>query len=349
MPDVVIVGAGIIGSAIALELSRRGMRTRVLERAVPGAESSSAAAGILAPHLDATGPDDATWRLGMSSLERYRGWVEAIQELSGLEVGYLAEGGVQALTGEHELDRELRGLAWQVDLGLAVEAIDRRRLESLLPGIDRKFACGLWFPNDATVDPRLLMRALPNAAKKAGADYLSGTTVRRIRIENGRAIGIELDDRTLDADVIIVAAGAWTSRIEGVPLPKDAIEPARGQMVALELSSRPFAPWVWTERGYLVPRRNGRVLVGATVERVGFDKSVTAGGIRSLLDAAIDLFPSFESAAIAETWAGLRPYSREPLIGGTEVRGLLLASGHYRNGITHAPVTAEMIADLVSA
>src|SRR5688572_26550702 len=119
MPDVVIVGAGIIGSAIALELSRRGVRTEVLERAVPGAESSSAAAGILAPHLDALGLDDLTWRLGMSSVARYRDWVDSIERLSDLEVGYLAEGGVQALLSEAELDREMRGLSWQIDAGVA--------------------------------------------------------------------------------------------------------------------------------------------------------------------------------------------------------------------------------------
>jgi glycine oxidase len=347
MADVVIVGAGIIGSAIALELARRGVRPCVLERAVPGAESSSAAAGMLVPHLDAHGPDDPTWRLGMASLSVYRAWVDRIQELSGVDVGYVAEGAVQVVESEERLERELHSLAWQREAGVAVEPIDRARLERMLPGIDRKLTCGLFFPADAQVDPRLLMRALPAAARSAGADYLSGTTVRRIVQRDGRVAGVELEDRTIEAGTVVIAAGAWTSAIEGVPLPKDAVEPARGQMVALELSSRPFAPCVLADRGYLVPRPSGRVLIGSTVERVGFDKSVTAGAVRSLLSAAIELFPSFEHAALVETWSGLRPYSREPLIGKTEVEGLLVAAGHHRNGITHAPVTAEMIVELV--
>src|SRR5688572_21370126 len=180
MADVVIVGAGIIGSAIALELSSRGIRCRVLERAVPGAESSSAAAGVLAPHLDASGPADPTWRLGMASLSRYRAWVERIEALSEIDVGYLAEGGVKVIGSQAELERELLQHDWQIEHGVSVKPIDRARLEALLPGIDRKFSCGLFFADDAQVDPRLLMRALPAAAKNAGAEYVSGTTVRRV-------------------------------------------------------------------------------------------------------------------------------------------------------------------------
>jgi glycine oxidase len=347
MPDVVIVGAGIIGSAIALELTGRNVRCRILERAVPGAESSSAAAGMLAPHLDAHGPDDLTWRLGTQSLARYAAWIDRVRNLSGADVGYLKEGGIQAILSEPDLEKELASLSWQAERGVRVERLDRSGMEKLLPGIDRKFSCGLFFPEDAQVDPRLLMRALSIATRNAGVEHVTGATVRRIQHERGKITGVELDDRTIGADVVILAAGAWTSTIPGVPLAKNAVEPARGQMVMLDLRRRPFAPSVWYQDGYLVPRSDGRVLLGSTVERVGYDKSVTAGAIHHLLGAAFGLFPSFSAASMIETWAGLRPYCDQPLIGKTEIDGLLVASGHYRNGILLAPITAELMADLV--
>ncbi len=349
MADVVIVGAGIIGSAVGLELAKRGVRTRILERAVPGAESSSAAAGMLAPHLEAHGPDSAGWQLGVESLKRYGPWVDEIRRLSGLEVGYLTDGGVRAIATEAELDQGMKEIAWQVARDVPVELLDRARLEAMLPGIDRRFAGGLFFGNEAQVDPRLLIRALSVATRRAGAEHLTGVTVRKIVTERGRVAGVELDDRTITADVVVLAAGAWTSLIPGVPLPKSAVEPARGQMLALDARRRPFGPFVWTSAGYLVPRTDGRVLVGATVERVGFDKSVTAGGIHGLLEAAIETFPTLRDAALIETWAGLRPYTEgdQPLIGKTDVEGLLVATGHYRNGILLAPITADMIADQV--
>lgn len=348
MADVVIVGAGIIGSSIALALQERGVSTLLLERAVPGAESSSAAAGMLAPHLEAHGPD-APYALGVESLARYPGWAERIKTLSGLDTGYQRDGAVRLLTEANADDAE-REIAWQIERDVPIERLDRRALERLVPGVATRFDAGLFFPREAQVDPRRLMRALSAATEQAGAEHLSGVTVRSILAEDGHATGVELDDRVLRATRIVVAAGAWTSLIPGSSLPKEAVKPARGQVVSLDAKKRPFAPFIWTEGGYLVPRPDGRVLVGATVELVGYDKSVTAGGVRRLLGAAIDSFPALAEARLVETWAGLRPFTSgdHPLIGETGIEGLYMATGHYRNGILQAPMTAELIADLVT-
>lgn len=348
MADVVIVGAGIIGSSIALALQERGLSTLLLERAVPGAESSSAAAGMLAPHLEAKRPD-AAYTLGVESLARYRGWTEQLRTLTGLDAGYQEDGAVRLLTASSRSEAEGE-VAWQVERDVPVELLERAALEELLPGVAKRFEAGLFFPREAQVDPRRLMRALAAATARTGSEPLCGATVRSILSERGRVTGVELDDRTLTAGTVVLAAGAWTSLIPGAGIPKQAVKPARGQVVALEARQRPFGPFVWAEGGYLVPRVDGRVLVGATVELVGYDKSVTAGGVHRLLGAAVDAFPALAEAKLVETWAGLRPFTEQdhPLIGATSVEGLYVATGHYRNGILQAPMTAELIADLIT-
>jgi glycine oxidase len=346
--EVVIIGAGIIGSAIALELRSRGVKTLLLEKAVPGAESSSAAAGMLAPQTEAALPDPS-FELGLMSRELYPAWVERIQEVSGLEVGYARDGGVRPASSEAELDRALAQLAWQKERGLRIERLDREATHRLVPGIHAACAGALYFPDEAQVDPRLLMRALALATARVGVEHLSATTVRRIRTRGDRLEAIELSDRTVACERAVIAAGAWSSTIEGADLPKDAVQPARGQMLALDAGRPPFRPYVFAQKGYLVPRKDGRVLVGATVELAGYDKAVTAGGLADLLSAALETVPALRSARVVETWSGLRPWTPDhlPILGRTSIEGLHLATGHYRNGILQAPATAALIADQI--
>jgi glycine oxidase len=346
--DAVIIGAGIIGSSIALELHRRAIPAILLEKAVPGAESSSAAAGMLAPQLEAD-KHDAVFELGVLSRQLYPGYVETVERLSGLDVGYATDGAIQPARSGEELDALERRTAWQREWGHRVERLSRPELEAKVPGISGELRGGaLFYPDQGQVDPRRLMRALSMATRRAGVEHISGTPVRRVLIRGGRTIGVELEDRVLATDRVVVAAGAWSSLIEGAA-PRGSVRPARGQMIALDCGRAPFLPFVFAERGYLVPRRDGRVLVGATVELAGYEKAVTAGAMHELLSVAIETLPSLAAAKVVESWSGLRPWTqdRAPILGSGPVEGLYFATGHYRNGILQAPATAAIIADVI--
>jgi glycine oxidase len=303
---------------------------------------------MLAPQTETQSPD-AGFELGLLSRSAYAAWVEQVHELSGLDVGYRVDGGLRPATSDAEIDRVMKQVSWQIARGLRVERLDREQVIQMVPGIRRDCAGGVFFPDEAQVDPRLLMRALSLATIEKGSTHLSGTTVRRIRIESGSVVGVELYDRLLATDRVVIAAGAWSALIEGTDLPIGAVQPARGQMLALDAGHAPFRPYVFAQKGYLVPRRDGRVLVGATVELAGFDKAVTAGGMYDLLSGALETVPDLASARVAESWSGLRPWTPDhlPILGSSQVEGLYLATGHYRNGILQAPATAMLIADVI--
>jgi glycine oxidase len=206
------------------------------------------------------------------------------------------------------------------------------------------------FPDDSRIDPPRLLRALRIAAERAKVEFRSGAWVRGVALEGKRASGVTLDDGSVvRAGHVIVAAGSWSSLVEGVPAPEGGVIPARGQIVELMLPTPLFGPVLFGPSCYLVPRDDGRVLIGSTLEFVGYRREVTAAAVRNLLDAAITLLPALAEASLNGAWSNFRPYTKDalPLIGETGVKGLLLATGHYRNGILLAPITAEIIAALV--
>jgi glycine oxidase len=347
--DVVIIGGGVMGCASALELAKAGAKVIVLERSVPGAEASSAAAGILAAQVE-TSEGDSGFELLRQSRARYPAWSEQLKSATGIDIGYRASGVLRVAFDEESAAHIIRETAWQQKAGLRVETIDRDRLRALEPKLDPKTAFALHFPDDGQVDPPRLLRALYIAASQAGASFRSGAYVRAVTAEAGVARGVVLEDGTrLAADWIVLAAGSWSTLVEGVPLEPSAVRPARGQMVELEAREPVLKRVVFGPRCYLVPREDGRVLVGSTLEFVGYRREVTAGAIRDLLGAAIELVPSLNDAVLGRTWSNFRPYSErgKPLIGASEVRGLILATGHHRNGILLAPITAEIVRALV--
>ncbi len=349
MADFIIIGAGIIGSSIALELKKRGASVILLEKAVIGAESSSAAAGMLSPQMDWPRPG-AGFDLGHYSHQLYPSWVRELETLSGMRVDFVQEGSITTFTREAALDQAWERYRWQRTQNLPIEVIRRQKIHQRIPGIDRAVVGGLSFPEEAQVDPRRLMQALAIATQKVGVDQRTGHPVTAIRPTSGDAVGVELLDSWIHADRVIVAAGAWTNLIPGLPLTPDAIEPARGQMILLDAGTPPTRPFLSTEDGYIVPRKNGQVLVGSTVERVGYDKQVTAGAVQKLLETAVRTLPVLKHAQLVRTWSGLRPFPKDgqPIIGRVPTtRGLYLATGHYRNGILQAPATAKIVADLV--
>jgi len=350
MQDVLVIGAGVMGCASALALARRRISTCVLERSVPGAEASSAAAGILGAQAEAHA-DGPMARLCLASRARFPGWVAELAEHTRLDVGYRPSGVVHASFDSDELAKIVHGIQWQREAELPFEVLDGRAARALEPALAESVVGAVRFPDDAVIDPPSLLRALRIAAERAGAVFRSGSLVRRIVVEGGRARGVALEDGTrIEAATVVLAAGSWSTLVDGAPLPADAVRPARGQIVELCSALPRVRSVVYGPRCYFSPRDDGRVLVGSTLEFVGFRPGVTAQAVRDLLDAAIELAPILGDAAVGRTWSSFRPHTKDelPLLGHTSVQGLLLATGHFRNGILLAPLTAEIIAALAA-
>ncbi|WP_373045154.1 glycine oxidase ThiO [Vulgatibacter sp.] len=345
--DSVVIGGGVMGSAIALRLSQAGQRVLVLEKAVPGAEASSAAGGILGAQIEGEA-DGPLFRLCLASREAYGALAAELRESTGIDVGYRHCGLLKVALAGDDLGPLAEKMAWQRRIGLEVEELAGEEVRRLEPDLASEVAMGLHFPKETQIDPRQLVQALPLAAQRAGATFRAAL-VRKVLVEDGRAVGVELDGETVRAGAVVVAAGAWTSLVEGIGLPHDAVKPVRGQMLKLALRGLGLRRIVFTPRGYLVPRGDGTVLTGSTMEHVGFDKRVTAGGVASILTNALATAPSLAGAELVESWSGLRPAPADglPLIGATAAQGLFLASGHYRNGILLMPETARLVAETV--
>jgi glycine oxidase len=347
--DVAIIGGGIMGSAVALRLAQRGVGVTVVERGIPGAEASSAAAGILGPQMEADGPGPLL-ELGLASRALYPALASELRDATGIDVGY-DRSGVLAAALDDDGERELQQRrAWQLQRRLNVGWLSGEEVRAREPALGPAVRAALEFPDDAQVNARELARAFSQAAAAAGARFLTGRYVRRVVIERGVATGLELDGETLAAGTVVVAAGSWSGLVEGGGVPSTVVRPARGQLVSIETRPPLFRHVVSVRGGYLVPRRDGTVIAGSTVEMAGFRKQVTVGGLAAILTLARTLVPALADAEVTGSWSNFRPFTEDhlPVLGTTPVRGLVLATGHFRNGILLAPITAEAIAELVA-
>jgi glycine oxidase len=352
-PNVAIIGAGVIGLGIAWRLALRGVPVAVFDRGASGAGASHAAAGMLAACAEAEPGEEALVTLGRASQARWPAFAAELKQASGVDVGLRSEGTlVVALTSDDQA-RLGHQLVFQQKLGLPLQwitAAETRRREPHLAG---KLAGAVFSPEDTQVDNRKVAAALRIAAEAAGASISEHQAVKTISNDAGRVNGIVLaDGRKVAADVVVLAAGAWSRSIDGLaPELRPPVRPIKGQMLALRMD--PAAPLlthvVWAPGAYLVPRLDGRLLVGATVEEKGYDTSLTAGGILTLLEAAWRVVPAVEELPIDEMWVGHRPGSRDdaPILGTGLIDGLIYATGHHRNGILLTPITADAIAELV--
>ena len=346
--DTVIVGGGAIGLAIAWRLAEAGLRVTVVDPA-PGQGSSWAAAGMLAPVAEAHYGEDALLDLSIRAAERWPAFAAELADAAGRDPGYHRCGTVVVARDADDHAVLADALAFRRRLGLAVEKLTARELRSLEPGLSPRVRGGLLVAGDHQVDNRALVTALLAACERAGV------TVHRARVAtidvDGHAVtGVTLDDGTrLAAATVVLAAGAWSAQVGGLPdgvVPR--VRPVKGEL--LHLRGDPLATHV--VRGldvYVVPRPDGRVVVGATAQEKGFDTRVTAGGVLDLLRYANELLPGITELELVEVTAGLRPGSPDnaPLLGRTQIDGLVLATGHYRNGIHLTPVTADAVAAVV--
>jgi glycine oxidase len=342
--DVAIVGGGIIGCALARELAGRGARVTILEREEPGAEASGAAAGMLAPQAEGL-PPGPLFDLALESRSLYPAWTAALAEEAGIDAGYRRSGILRCAFPEGPAGVEPP--RWQSARGLAVEEKDAGEIAGLTRGAaSNRIRSGVFFPDDGVVDNAKLTRALWKSCELRGVTFALGQTALRFALSGGRCVGVQTDGGLIEAPQVVNAAGAWASFDAAFPIP---VEPVRGQIVEIEAPEPTLPSVVWSNEVYVVPRANSWLL-GSTMERVGFEKQVTAGAVERLIAAAARLLPGVEKSAFRRAWAGLRPGTPDemPLLGATSLPGLFLATGHFRNGILLAPVTALALADDLS-
>ncbi len=351
-PRVAIIGAGVVGLGIAWRLAGRAAVT-VFDRGKAGAGASHAAAGMLAACCEAEPGEEALVVLGRESQARWPAFAEELARVSGVDVELRREGTlVLALTADDQAEIAHR-LEFQRQLDLPLEWLSAAATRVREPHLAGKIAGALFSPQDHQVDNRKLVQALRIAAEAAGAKICEQRPVKEIVVQGGRARGVALEDGMIAAaDIVVLAAGAWSRGIGGLPPDRrPPVRPIKGQMLSLRMdASAPLLTHVlWAPGAYLVPRRDGRLIVGATVEEKGFDDTMTAGGMLTLLEAAWRAIPAVEELPIDEIWVGHRPGSRDdaPILGPGPLDGLFYATGHHRNGILLAPVTADAMARLV--
>ena len=352
MTDVLVAGAGVVGLSVAWRAAQRGMTVTVVDDA-PGTGASYAAAGMLAPVAEAAYGEAALVELGRASLALYPQFVAELRRMSGRDVDLRTAGTL--LVGFDEDDvRELdRTHAFHLELGLDAARLAPRACRSQEPSLTPRLRGGVRLAGDHSVEPRGLHSALLAAAAAAGVDVVRGR-VAELVVEQGRAVGVRLEDGdVLSAPQTVLALGAWSGRLRGVPEASVPVRPVKGQILRLRgarLLEGTVRALVRGRAVYLVPYGEDRLVVGATVEEQGFDPRVTAGAVLDLLRDATEVVPGLTELELVETLARWRPGTPDngPLLGPSCLPGLVLAAGHYRNGVLLAPVTAQAVAAVLS-
>ena len=346
---IVIIGAGLIGLAIAFELATRGASVRVLDARAPGKAASWAGAGMLAPYTEAL-VSRSFEELCVRSLALYPRFVESVRAAGGVDARLRLNGVLEAAYDDAQ-ERRLRAHAEALAArGVAARFLERDETRFMEPALGPGVRGAAYSAAEGSVDNRRLGRALQAACSALGVRIDAPGGDVALEADARRVLGVQTRAGFAAAQTVINAAGAWAGIVDGVPAHvRVPVTPVKGQMLALAMPRGLVRRVTWVPGAYLVPRDDGRLLIGATVENAGFDVRVTAAGIRALLDAALAALPVLGDLAVAETWAGLRPGTPDglPYIGATALTGYVVATGHYRNGILLAPATARGVADLV--
>lgn len=352
LPRVAIVGAGVCGLGIGWRLAAAGCRVELYDRGEAGHGATWAAAGMLAGGVETEPGEQRLLGLNQWSQALWPDFVRELEAASGMAVDYRAEGTLVAALTRDDVAQLRFSYDFQTSLGIELEWLSgaeaRRREPYLRPGT----AAAVFSPHDHQVDNRKLGAALKRAFLAAGGRLHENTAVAAVETEGGRVRGLRIGETFRPADVVVLAAGAWSREIGGLPeAARPPVRPVKGQMLALRMDpAEPLLRHVlWAPKIYLVPRLDGRLIVGGTVEEKGFDERLTAGGIYAVLEAAWRALPGIEELPIDEFWVGFRPTSRDdaPILGPTEIEGLVLATGHHRNGILLAPATARTVSHYI--
>ncbi|MFM7599948.1 MAG: glycine oxidase ThiO [Pseudanabaena sp.] len=332
MTDVLIIGGGIIGLATAISLSQKGAKVTVVERDLCGRGATWAAAGMLAPEAERLEGD--LLEFGIRSREMYPQWIANLMRLSGQECGYWCCGMIAPVL--EESDRQV--------ISQHPKYINYEETRKRQSGLGESILAALWLPEDGQVNNRKLTQALLKTARSLSIKILEGTTVYQIMRDQKQVTHLDTSAGKLQSDRYVLATGAWTRSL--LPLP---IKPIKGQMLSVFDGDRKLQRVIYAPSCYLVPRQDGTIVIGATVEDNGFSQGNTAAGIAQLLNRAIAVYPAIADMQITETWWGFRPHAPNevPLLGASDYENLVLATGHYRNGILFAPITAKLITDFM--
>ena len=346
--EVVIIGGGVIGLSIARALALRGLRkVTLIEKGEFGREASWAAGGILAPQVEADAADDF-FRLACASRDMYPEIAEALASETGIDVEVDTTGTMYVAFSEQEENEFRARFSWQRSEGLEVQWLSGAEARALEPFLSDQVRCALRFPRDYQVENRRLVEALVNSNRRLGVRLIDNCTVNKVRVVDDRIEGVETEKGFVRASTVVIAAGAWSSALN--PAHGLEVEPVRGQMLCFRPEQQIARHVIYSSRGYLIPRRDGRLIAGSTSEHVGFEKQVTQEGIETIKTMATEISPALASLSHIDCWAGLRPRAHDglPVLGESpEARQLFYATGHYRNGILLAPITAELVADLI--
>ena len=350
--DVAIIGGGIMGVSIAFDLAKRNVRVAVLDRQEMMHEASWAAAGMLspAPHHPT---DIPLVPLGRAGLAMYSKYVDAIENASGIHTGYRT-GGAVIVISNNDAEREIgKMVELHRGLGLACEPLPLDEARNMEPALSQDARAAALLPDECSIEPRVLAAAVLGAATANGVTLVPNTEVVSLALDGKKCVGvITIAGETIHASHVVLAAGCWSSQISNA-LPYAPTVPLRGQMIALRHSGTPIRNVLRSERGYIVPRGKDIpqiVILGSTIENAGFEKRVTSGGLEKILSAANALVPELAKAEVIETWSGLRPGTPDqlPILGPADIEGLVFATGHYRNGILLAPITAKLIGEWIT-
>jgi glycine oxidase len=349
----VIVGGGAIGLCCAWRAARRGARVVVLDRDRPPAGATRVAAGMLAPIGELAFGEPDLLRMTLDAAELYPGFVTELEAASGIGTGFVRAGALHIALDRDEAGELRRVHDLQRSLGLGAEWLPPRRCRELEPGLTPSFNGGVHAPDEAAIDPRRMIAALLAALAAEGVEVRGGAQIAAALLDGERIAGVRTESgEELRSAAVVLASGAWSGAAEWLPeAARPAVRPVKGQILELRApdGQAPCGRIVASERVYLVPRPDGRLIAGATTEERGFDTAVTAGGVHELLREAYRLLPEVAEMELVESMAGLRPGTPDnlPLIGPGALDGLILACGHYRNGILLAPLTGDAVAELL--
>lgn len=347
MHDVIIVGGGVIGLSIARELAAQGRSVLVLDRGNPRDATSWAAAGMLAPQSEADAINPF-FDLCLTSARLYRAWSNQLRAESGVDPEYADSGLLFVASTEEALCRLKRNAEWQKSAELKADLLSPEEARRLEPHLTLPLTGAVHMPEECHVTPRRLLEALTGACAAKRVEIRTGVRVLDVLQDRGRATGVRTSTQHFTGGSIVIASGVWSPEIGGLS-PAIPVVPRKGQILSLSSTSPVFTRMIRWEHAYVVPRRNGELIVGATNEDVGFDRSITPAGVGSLLERAQQVSSDIRNLSISDIWTGLRPATPDglPVIGKSGVEGLVYATGHYRNGILLAPVTAASVVGIL--
>ena len=352
MKKVILIGAGIIGLSISYYLKKENCEVVILEKGKAGSEASYASAGMLASQSEFDFYEDFM-DFCIQSRDIYSDYCKDIENASGINVEFQKCGMIRPAVTEEQEKHLKANYEWQKKRNLEIEFLDGNELRNIEPNLSKNIISGLYTKNDGQVNNRKLMEALIMANKKINNKIIEDCEVTDYLIENNKVTGVKTNNGIFNADIVINTAGAWPSLISKNIIPNFEVKPIHGQMVSLQSDKKILNKVIFAsilgKGGYIVPRKNNEIVLGSTMEDIGFEKKIDEESINSILKTAFDIVPEFKNLKIKEKWSGFRPFTEDklPIIGKTNIENLILATAHGRNGILLAPITAKAITELV--